>query len=313
MGGMSGPQFSRPGAIDLSALRTPATAPGGGAAAGPGGLYSFDVVGEESLRTDVVERSLSVVVLASFWSAQSQPSIELTEALTRVVDEFAGKLLLARIDVGEQPELAQALGIPQVPLVVAALRGQLAPLLEQSVPEAELRAILGQVVQAATANGVVGVAEPVGVAGDVDTEAEEADEPPSRFPEAEDALMSGDIDGAIAAYEAALLQAPGDEEAVVGLARAKLVKRSQAVDLTAAREAAAASPNDVDAQTLVADLDLLGGHVEDAFLRLIDLVRRLSGDDRDAVRKHLVEMFAVVGDEDPRVPKARQQLASALF
>ena len=139
------------------------------------------------------------------------------------------------------------------------------------------------------------------------------EEPPTRFPEAEDALMSGDYEAAVAAYEAALRQTPGDSEAAIGLARTKLVQRTQGVDLTSARAAAAESPDDATAQMLVADLDLLGGHVEDAFTRLIDLVRRVFGDERDAIRKHLVEIFAVVGDDDPRVIKARQQLANALF
>jgi len=85
------------------------------------------------------------------------------------------------------------------------------------------------------------------------------------------------------------------------------------VDLSAARAAAADKPDDVAAQTLVADLDLMGGHVEDAFNRLVDLVRRTREADREAARIHLVEMFAVVGDDDPRVAKARQMLASALF
>ena len=72
-------------------------------------------------------------------------------------------------------------------------------------------------------------------------------------------------------------------------------------------------PDDVDAQTMVADLDMLGGHVEDAFLRLIELVRRTSGDDRDKAREHLIGLFGAVGNDDPRVLKGRQSLASALF
>jgi putative thioredoxin len=126
-------------------------------------------------------------------------------------------------------------------------------------------------------------------------------------------LLSGDLDAAVAGYEQALAAAPGDEEAVLGLARAQLLKRTQHVDGAQARAAAADRPSDVEAQRLVADLDLIGGHVEDAFARLIDLVRRSAGPERDAARKHLIEMFAVVGDDDQRVKKARQLLASALY
>jgi putative thioredoxin len=135
----------------------------------------------------------------------------------------------------------------------------------------------------------------------------------SRYPEAEDALLSGDLDAAIEGYSAALKAAPGDPEATVGLARAQLLKRTSGADHAAARAAAQADPDDVSAQTLVADIDLLDGHVDDAFTRLVELVRRTSDADRDAARRHLVEMFAVVGDGDPQVVRARQRLASALY
>ena len=94
---------------------------------------------------------------------------------------------------------------------------------------------------------------------------------------------------------------------------AKVLQRTQGVDPAAARAAAAEHRDDVDAQTLVADLDLLGGHVDDAFTRLIDLVRRTAGDERDQARTHLLGLFAAVGNDDPRVLKGRQRLASALF
>jgi putative thioredoxin len=281
---------------------------------GAAGSYDFDVVGEASLRTDVVEKSMSVVVLVSFWSAQVPASAEINATLSTLADEFAGRFLFARVDVGAQPELATALGIPQVPLVVAALRGQLAPLIQESLPEAEMRLLLDQVLQAAAANGIAGVADPVSAAPAGAAAADDLDaEPLSRYPEAEDALLSGDLDAAIDGYSAALNAAPGDAEATVGLARAQLLKRTSGADPVAARAAAQAAPDDVSAQTLVADIDLLDGEVDDAFTRLIELVRRTSDADRDAARRHLVEMFAVVGDGDPQVVRARQRLASALY
>ncbi len=313
---MTVPQFSRPGAIDLSALRKPASpgspTAGGHRPAAGGGRYDFDVVGEQSLRTDVVERSMSVVVLVSFWSAASPASVEINATLTRLAGEFGGRFLFAKVDVGTQPELAQALRIPEIPLVVAALRGQLAPLLQDPLPETEMRALIDEVLQAAVTNGVSGVADPV--AGP----AEPADplddvEPPARYPEAEEAMLSGDFEAAIDGYRAALSVSPADAEALVGLARAQLLKRTEGVVPAAARSAADADPSDVAAQTLMADLDLLADRVDDAFARLIELVRRTTENDRDAARKHLVELFGVVGDGDPRVLKARQNLASALF
>jgi putative thioredoxin len=314
---MTVPQFSRPGAVDLSSLQRPGASPGPagqpGQPGGGSGRFTIDVVGEEGLRKEVLERSLSVPVLASFWSPDVAASVQINETLSRLADEFGGRFVFARVDVSSQPELAQALGIPEVPLVVAVMRGQLAPLLQDPIPEAELRAVVQQVLQAAAANGVAGVSPPLSAGESAEPVAEDEAEPEPAHPTAEEALLAGDVDKAIAEYEAALAAAPADEEASLGLARARLLKRTQGVDLAAARAAAAADPDDIDAQLLIADLDLLGGNVDDAFARLIELVRRTSGDDRDRVRTHLIELFGVVGDDDPRVGKARSMLASALF
>ncbi|NLT53973.1 MAG: tetratricopeptide repeat protein, partial [Actinomycetales bacterium] len=148
--------------------------------------------------------------------------------------------------------------------------------------------------------------------------AEVAEEPveeplPPLLQKAYDAIDAGDLDGAVGAYEQALRENPADEEARLGLAQVQLLRRTRDADPTAARAAAAAAPSDVDAQLLVADLDVLGGHVEDAFSRLVDMVRVTSGEDRNRVRVHLVELFDVVGADDPRVAKARVALANALF
>jgi putative thioredoxin len=134
-----------------------------------------------------------------------------------------------------------------------------------------------------------------------------------RYAPAQDALEAGDIDRAVAEYEKLVAANPADAEAAAGLAMARVLQRTQGVDLNAARAAAAAAPDDVDAQTLVADLDMLGGHVDDAFNRLIELVRRTSGDERDRAREHLIGLFGAVGNDDPRVLRGRQNLASALF
>lgn len=312
---MTVPQFSRPGAIDLSALRNqPAGAGGGGVSGAAAGAFVIDVVGEQELRAAVIERSMSVLVLVSFWSEQVTSSVEINATLSKLADEFAGRFLFARVDAGAQPELAEALGIPGLPLVCAALRGQLAPLMQEALPEAEMRVLVQQILQAAASNGVSGVAEPVGTAaerGDAGPDAGLDAEP--KYPAAEQALMSGDLDAAITAYQDALTSSPGDAEAALGLAQAQLLKRTQGADLAAARSAAAERPLDVAAQSLAADLDLVGGHVDDAFSRLIELVRRTAGDERDAARKHLIELFEVVGNDDQRVAAARRMLTSALF
>jgi len=203
--------------------------------------------------------------------------------------------------------------IPSIPLVVMVLDGRPMPLLQDAVPLEELRAAFNQVMQQLTAQGVTQRHQPL--TAPAPEEGDESGEPAAdpRYAAAQDALGEGDIDQAVAEYQKLVDANPADAEAAAGLAMAKLLQRTAGVDLNAARAAAAEAPDDVAAQTLVADLDLLGGHVEDAFNRLIALVARTSGDERNAARTHLLGLFAAVGNDDTRVIRGRQNLASALF
>lgn len=311
---MSQSNFSRPGAIDLSALRKPAGAPSGpGAPAAQGGaaggLYVLNV-SEANFQADVIERSLQAPVVVELWSPRSQGSNALGEVLVQLSTEYAGKFLLARVDVDANPQVAQAFGVQAVPVVIAILRGQPVPLFQGVLGEPEVRQYLDQLLTVAVANGITGRAEPVGSA--VEPEAEEEEAPNPRYEKAEDAVASGDLDGAIAAYEELLKETPADAEAKSGLARVQLVKRTQDVPADV-RTRAADDPTDVEAQLLVADVDLMGGHVDDAFARLISTVQATAGDDRNTVRLHLLELFEVVGADDERVIKARRRLMAALF
>ncbi|WP_350274492.1 tetratricopeptide repeat protein [Kribbella sp. HUAS MG21] len=320
---MSQSNFSRPGAIDLSSLRKPAgapgapaapggAAPGGGAPAGaPGGAAGSYVlnVSEPTFQSDVIERSLQVPVVVEFWSPRSQASVALGPVLAKLSTEYAGKFLLARIDIDANPQLAQAVGVQTVPLVIAVLRGQVVPLFQGALGEPEARQYLDQLLTVAVANGITGRAEPVGAAA---AEPVEEDAPNPRYEKAENAVGAGDLDGAIAAYEELLKETPNDAEAKSGLARVQLVKRTQDVPADV-RARAADNPADVEAQMLVADVDLMGGHVDDAFARLIKTIQTTAGDERNTVRLHLLELFDVVGADDERVVKARRRLMAALF
>lgn len=317
---MTVPQFSRPGAVDLSAFRTPKSAPAAGASAGSrGGVggYVIEITSEDSLRVDVVDRSVSVVVLLSVWSPDLPASLQINATLTKLADEFAGRFLLATLDAKVNADLVSLLGVPSVPLVVAALRGQLAPLIQEPLAEAEMRALVQQILQAAAASGITGTvapAPPAAPAAPVDAaDAAEEQEPPTRFPEAEEALIRGDYDEAVRLYEAALSASPADDEAVEGLARANLLRRTMGADAAAVTAAAAAAPDDLAAQLAAADVELLMGDVDAAFERLLALVRRTAAADRDTVRKHLIELFVVVGEADPRVGKTRRALMAALY
>ena len=305
---MSQQSFSRPGAVDLSALKRPAAGAAGGGQAGSG---AYAVTLDERNFQAEMEGSLNAPVVLVFYSPSQAPtSAQLAADLETLSEEFAGRFLLGKVDIDRTPQLAQALQIPQVPLVALVMNGQLAPLLQDAPPLAQLRTVLTQVLEAAAAQGVTGMHQPRGAAAEAE-EADPAADP--RYAAAQDALAAGDLDGAVAEYQKLVDANPADAEATAGLAMARVLQRAAAVDPDEVRRAAADRPDDVSAQTLAADLDLLGGHVEDAFSRLIDLVRRSRGEDRDAARTHLLGLFAAVGNEDPRVLKGRQNLASALF
>ena len=314
--------FSRPGAVDLSGLKRPAAPVGGGGPAGSGGSssgapgsYAVDV--DEQNFQALLESSMTAPIVVVVYSPSRMPaSAQLAADFTLLADELNGRIAVGLVDVDAQPAIAQALQVQTVPFVAMVLQGRLAPLLQDAPPLEELRTIMAQVLEQMTAQGMTGRHQPLagGVSADADGEGDESEpESDPRYAAADEALMTGDLDIAIAEYQKLLDANPADAEAALGVSRSKLMQRTASTDPATARSAAADAPDDVDAQTLVADLDLLGGHVNDAFARLIDLVRRTSGDERDRARLHLIELFGVVGNEDPRVIKARRELASALF
>jgi putative thioredoxin len=228
--------------------------------------------------------------------------------VTSVAASYEGRLQLVSIDIDANPGLSQAFQVQSVPATLGLVAGQPVPLFAGAQPAEQVRMYLDELLKLATEHGVTGR-----VAVTPAAEAEVEPEMPPLHQEAFDAIERDDLDAAVDAYLRALAQNPADNEATIGLAQVKLMQRTAGVDQQAARVAAAQAPTDVAAQTLVADLDILGGHVEDAFVRLIDTVRATEGDERDAVREHLIELFAVVGAHDERVQKARRALMSALF
>ena len=73
------------------------------------------------------------------------------------------------------------------------------------------------------------------------------------------------------------------------------------------------NPDDVDAQARAADIDLALGRIDTSFGRMLDTVRKTSGEDRDKARRHLLGLFEIFPPRDPRVTKARGTLSSLLF
>ncbi|GAA1965263.1 tetratricopeptide repeat protein [Microbacterium deminutum] len=303
------------GAVDLSALRNRPAAPAvGETQSTPGGVVPSLVIDvTDETFPEILELSRTVPIVIDLWAEWCGPCKQLTPVLEKLVLEAAGRLVLAKVDVDANPQLSQAFRAQSIPMVVALVGGQPVPLFTGAVPEQQVREVFAQLLQLAAQNGVTGSVE---VAGDAtgDDAAEPVEPPlPPLHAEAYDAIEAGDYPRAIAAYEKALAENPRDADARAGLGQVRLLDRVQGADLQAARAAAAAAPADVEAQFTVADLDLAGGHVDDAFDRLLELFAALPADERGPVRERLLELFALVGDTDTRVIRARGRLASLLF
>ncbi|NIY68388.1 tetratricopeptide repeat protein [Streptomyces malaysiensis] len=318
--------MSMSGVVDLAAVkaageakqkaeraRAEAARTGGGVT--PGRLI-FNV-DEAGFQQDVLQRSTEVPVVIDFWAEWCEPCKQLGPVLERLATEYAGRFVLAKIDVDANQMLFQQFGVQGIPAVFAVIAGQPVPLFQGAAPEAQIRQVLDQLIQAAEQQfGIVGTPVEPGAEAEADEQDEQAVPESPRdiaLAAAHQALDAGDLSGAVRAYQNVLADDPADEEARLGLAQAQLLERVQGVDATQVRKAAAESPADVKAQIAAADLDLVGGHVEDAFGRLVEAVRRTAGEDRDAARVHLLSLFDVIGGEDPRVVAARGALARVLF
>ncbi|MFJ3700125.1 MULTISPECIES: tetratricopeptide repeat protein [Streptomyces] len=286
---------------------------GGGGAVAPASLV-IDV-DEAGFETDVLQRSTEVPVVIDFWAEWCEPCKQLGPLLERLAVEYNGRFLLAKVDVDANQMLMQQFGVQGIPAVFAVVAGQALPLFQGAAPESQIRETLDQLIQVGEERfGLTGIV--------VDPSAGDADSAPAEVPAgpydaqletAAQALDANDFDGAVRAYRSVLADDPVNTEAKLGLAQAELLGRVAGLDPQQVRKEAAENPAAPAAQMAAADLDLVGGHVEDAFGRLVETVRRNFGDDRDAVRVRLLELFEVIGPDDPRVTAARTALARVLF
>jgi putative thioredoxin len=309
--------FSLYGAVDLGARQAAAqrrqqAQSAGSAESGDGAVIE---VTEQTFNTDVVERSRTTPVIIDLWADWCAPCKQLSPVLEKLAADADGQWILAKVDVDANPQLAAALQAQSIPMVVAVIGGQLVDGFLGAMPEGQVRQWLGQVMAVAEKMGLV----PAGSADVAEGTADEAgpydaaDDLPPAFEQARAAMERGDLDAAARAFEEELAASPGDPMAKAGLAQVNLIRRVGSYDQPRARRDAAEHPGDVQAQIRVADIDLASGRIEEAFDRLLGVIRRTSGEDREQARAHLVGLFDILPPRDPRVGKARSTLSTLLF
>jgi putative thioredoxin len=319
------------GAVDLSSLvNRPAAAAGGQGGAGPAAagqpapaaltLPSLFFEGTDANFNDFIDLSTRVPVVVDLGTPRSEQWTQFSPVLDRVVAALGGRLVLVKVDVDANPQLAQAFQAQSVPAVAGLVAGRPVQLFVGALPEDQVRDVFEQLLQLAAQNGVTdtvaveGQPEGGAAAGADGAAAEPAPEPlPPLHAEAYEAIERGDYEGAIRAYRTAIAQDPRDSMAAAGLAQVSLLARLSGRSADELRTAAAEAPRDVEAQLGVADLDVSGGHIEDAFDRLLTLFPSLDAAGKEQVRARILEYFEIVGVDDPRVVKARARLASLLY
>jgi putative thioredoxin len=246
-------------------------------------------------------------VIVDLWAEWCGPCKQLSPVLEKLANEAGGAWVLARVDVDANPRLAQAFQAQSIPMVVAIIGGQMVDAFLGAMPEAQVKQWLAQVLSVAEQLGV----RPAGENGDAPEDA--FDDLPPALSAARDAMESGDLDAAARALEKALADVPADPLAKSWLAQVNLMRRVSSYDPMAVSRVAAAHPEDVAAQLRVADFEMASGDAEKAFDRILAVIKRTAGAERNTARLHLLDLFEVLPPEDERLKKARTQLTLLLF
>lgn len=296
------------GAVDLAAVkaRSEAAARAAEAPAPGAGQYVVEVT-EANFQTEILDRSFQVPVVLVVTSARATTAGPMITALEAIANEGKGTVVLGKVNADTDARIVQALQVQAVPTVFAVIGGQLVPGFEGALPDEQLREFIGAVLQAAAKAGLQGPGMPADDADGATVEPAAPEDP--RFDAAESALAEGDYDLARQRFQAILDVEPANAAAALAIRQVDLLARIESLPPTAGSPA----DDDVTGQLAAADLSFAANDVDAALRRLLDLIPRTSGDDRDTVRTRLIDYFELLGPDDPRVAPARREMARALF
>lgn len=342
--GMNPGGFSLAGAVDLEGVkrRVEAQAKQAAKASGSNGASSVGApkaggyvidVNEQSFQA-MVQTSVSFPIILLLWQANDEAYYDVAQKLADAVNELDGRMQLARIDADENPTIAQALRAQQLPAIYGLVGGRPMPIAQGLPSDEELQqicsAILPQLVQVAERSGVAGTAPFVESSNESDANsskdanadtadaADSADSSnveniPPAHEKAHFLAMQGDYEGAAKEYAKLIEADPHDSLASREHAKALLLARNSNTDVAAVRKSAGDNPDSVEAQLAVADVDMIDGHIDDAFGRLLDFLASGHRKDAEEVRARMIEYFAMLPADDARLARARRRLAVLLY
>jgi putative thioredoxin len=256
-------------------------------------------VDSNSIR-DYLAISDTLPVLVLFVQENDPASQSLLQTVKSLTEKTAGKILTLVVDAVKSPELAQAFELKQIPTLLGMLKGQPAPLFAGDQPVEQVQQIIDRVLEVGKENGLSGIV----------TVAAPEPELSITHQQAFAAIEANNYSLAQSLYEKALVENPNDQLAEAGLAQIKLLIRLEGKDA-----AALASSSGEDAESVLDRVDALvaTGSAEAGFGQLLTLFEKTAKDQREPIRLRFVELFLVVGNEDPAVIQARKSLSLLLF